>query len=314
MPDKILSQEEIDALLSRSKKVTPEELRKRKARVYDFRNPERFPKEGLRRIRAMHESFARSLSLAVTGYTRTVLDVSISSIDQLTYQEFLLSVPLLTCFNVVECPPIKGKLVVEINPSILLVIIDRLMGGSSVPVSQPNRELTEIEWVVAQRIIDKILSELKSVWSPVVDFRPKVIDRESNPYFAQVLAPNELVLLVCFDMRMGDAHGILSICYPINFLEPLIPALLKRQQGKVSKPELKHKWRMNLLLVPSVMRGVLDKVKLDLRDILALKEGDVIVLDKKAEPTVDLYLEGKRIHQVCWQNESGRKVLKLCNK
>ncbi len=311
MPDKILSQEEIDALLSKSKKITPEELRKRKARVYDFRNPERFPKEGLRRIRALHESFARNLSLAIAGYTRTMLDVSISSIDQLTYQEFLLSVPLATCFNVVECPPIKGKLVVEINPSILLVIIDRLMGGSSKPISQPNRELTEIEWVVAQRVIDKILSELKNVWSSVVEFQPKVVEKESNPYFAQVLAPNELVLLVCFDVRMGDAHGILSICYPINFLEPLVPALLKRQQGKVSKPELKRRWRENLLSVPSDLRGVLDKVKLELKDILNLKEGDVIVLDKKAEPVVDLYLEDKKIHQVRWQNESGRKVLKL---
>ncbi len=311
MPDNILSQEEIDALLSKSKKITPEDLRKRKARIYDFRNPERFPKEGLRRIRAMHESLARNLALSITGYTRSVLDVSISSIDQLTYQEFLLSMPMLTCFNVVECPPVKGKLVVEINPSILLVIIDRLMGGSSVPVSQPNRELTEIEWVVAQRVVDKILSELKSVWGPIVDFHPKVIERESNPYFAQVLAPNELVLLVCFDMRMGDAHGILSICYPINFLEPLVPALLKRQQGRVSKPELKRKWQMNLLLVPSVIRGVLDKVKLEIKDILTIKEGDVILLDKKAEPMVDLYLGEKKISRAYWQNESGRKVLRL---
>ncbi len=311
MSDKILSQEEIDALLSKSKKLTPEELRKRKARVYDFRNPERFPKEGLRRIRALHESFARNLSLSIAGYTRTVLEVTISSIDQLTYQEFLLSVPLATCFNVVECSPLKGKIVVEINPSILLVIIDRLMGGSSKPVSQPNRELTEIEWVVAQRIIDKILSELRGVWSTVVDISPRVVDKENNPYFAQVLAPNELVLLVCFDVRMGDAHGILSICYPINFLEPLIPNLIKRQAGKSVKTEMKQKWHQNLLSVSSNLRGVLDTIKLEVKDIVSLKVGDVIALDRKATPKVKLFLEEKPIKEVNWQHINGRKVLEL---
>ncbi len=311
MADKILSQEEIDALLSRSKKITPEELRKRKARIYDFRNPERFPKEGLRRLRALHESFARNLALAIAGYTRSMLDVSISSIDQLTYQEFLMSVPLATCFNVVECPPIPGKIVVEINPSILLVIIDRLMGGSARPISQPNRELTEIEWTVATRVIDKILSEFRQMWSGVAEMNPKVVEKESNPYFAQVLAPNELVLLVCFDVRMGDAHGILSLCYPINFLEPLIPGLLKRQTGKASRPELKRRWRSNLLSVPSNVRGVLDRIRLEVKDVVSLKVGDVIVLDKKAVPEVDVYLEGKVVSKAKWQNANGRKVLQL---
>lgn len=311
MADKILSQEEINALLSKSKKLTPEELRKRKARVYDFKNPERFPKEGLRRIRALHESFARNLSLAIAGYTRTMLDVTISSIDQLTYQEFLMSVPEETCFNVVEARPQNSRLVVEINPSILLVLIDRLMGGSSKPVSQPNRELTEIEWVVADRIVKKILSEIKAVWSSVVEISFEVVEKESNPYFAQVLAPNELVLLVCFDMKMGDAAGILSLCYPINFLEPLIPNLLKRQAGKVSRKELKEKWQNNLLVCPAELRGVLEKVKLELKHIAELKEGDVILLDKKAQPDVSLFLESKPIFDAEWQHINSRKVLRI---
>ncbi len=311
MADKILSQEEIDALLAKSKKITPEELRKRKARVYDFRNPERFSNEALRRIRALHEGFARSLSMAIAGYTRSVLDIRISSIDQLTYQEFLLSVPLSTCFNVVECPPLEGRMVVEINPSILLVIVDRLMGGSAKPVSQPNRELTDIEWVVADRVIGHILNELKTMWASVIEFHPKVVEKESNPYFAQVLAPNELVLLVCFDVRMGEAYGILSLCYPVNFLEPLIPSLLKRRQGRVLRMELKRKWHENLLLVPCTLRGILDKVNLELKDLVNLKDGDIIVLDRKAEPRVELYIEEKKIGSAVWENRFGRKVLRL---
>ncbi len=311
MADKILSQEEINALLSKSKKLTPEELRRRKARVYDFKNPERFPKEGLRRIRALHESFARNLSLAIAGYTRTMLEVTISSIDQLTYQEFLMSVPEETCFNVIEARPQNSRLVVEINPSILLVLIDRLMGGSSKPVSQPNRELTEIEWVVADRIVKKILTEVKAVWSSVVEISFEVVERESNPYFAQVLAPNELVLLVCFDMKMGDAAGILSLCYPINFLEPLIPNLLKRQTGKVSRKELKEKWRGNLLSSPAEIRGVLERVKLELKHVAEMKEGDVILLNKKAQPNVSLFLESKPIFEAEWQHINSRKVLKI---
>ncbi len=311
MPDKILSQEEINALLSSTKRLTQEELRKRNARVYDFKNPERFPKEGLRRVRALHESFARSFALSIAGYTRSVIEVSISSIDQLTYQEFLLSVPMATCFNVLELPPLKGKMALEINPSVLISIIDRLLGGSGKAIDVKNRELTEIEWVVARRIINKITTELKNVWSSVISFNIKIVDQESNPYFAQVLAPNELVLLVCFDVSVGDTKGILSLCYPINLLEPVIPMLLSRQSSKGAKGEVVEKWRRGLLSASAPVRAVLDKMKMPVKEIVSLNKGDVVLLNKKVNTVVDVYLRDKKILKGQWAQSNGRKVIRV---
>ncbi len=311
MPDKILSQEEINALLSNTKRLTAEELRKRNARVYDFKNPERFPKEGLRRIRALHESFARNFTLSMAGYTRSVIEISISSIDQLTYQEFLLSVPMATCFNVLELPPLKGKMALEINPSVLISIIDRLLGGSGKSVEAKNRELTEIEWVVARRVINKVITEFRNIWSSIVSFDVKIVEQESNPYFAQVLAPNELVLLVCLDVSIGATKGILSLCYPINLLEQVIPMLVSRQSSKEAKGEVVESWRRGLLSAAANVSVVLDRMKMSVKDIVSLNEGDVVLLNKKVNPVVDVYVKDKKIKRAEWGEKNGRKIVKI---
>ena len=145
----ILSQEEVDALLTAVSEgeiavERPEAPTKRHTIArYDFKRPERVSKEQFRGFQTLSELFARDLSTALGGSLRAIARVSVVSVDQITYDEYVLSISSPTSYNIIQLPPLEGNLILEFNPSLIFPIIDRLLGGRGVPISK-LRELTEI--------------------------------------------------------------------------------------------------------------------------------------------------------------------------
>src|SRR3989475_4883990 len=144
----------------------------------------------MRALEALHEGFSRNFGAALSGYLRTIVEVSVASIEQLTFSEFIHALPNPTCFNLLTAKPLDGQMCLEISPLIIYPIIDRLLGGSSADLFIPQRPLTQIEWRLVKRITDRAVSNLTEVWSNLVEVRFELAETESNPHLVQIVAPN----------------------------------------------------------------------------------------------------------------------------
>src|SRR3990172_10434341 len=204
MRGEVLSQEEVESLLNamegRGGVGAAGGMGRSGAKVapYDFKRPERVGKEQMRALQTMHEGFGRNFGAALSALLRTIVEVKLTSVDQLTYSEFVFSLENPTCFNLINARPLEGNLILDINPSILYPIIDRLLGGGRDTGPLARRPLTEIELRLVSRINDLFLRELGAAWKNVLELKLKVDRVESNPQLAQIVPPNKIVVLIIF--------------------------------------------------------------------------------------------------------------------
>src|SRR5580704_10468016 len=187
--------------------------------VYDFKRPERVSKEQMRAFQAMHEGFSREFGAVLSGMLRTIVEVKLISVDQLTYGEFVFSLENMTCFNVMRAEGLDGHMILDLTPSIIFPIVDRLLGGGkAAKYSIPSRPLTEIEL----RLIERAIEGLEKTWASVCELKLQVTQVESNPQLVQIVPPNEVIVLISFEITMGEIRGIMNLCIPFNTIEPLM--------------------------------------------------------------------------------------------
>jgi flagellar motor switch protein FliM len=226
----ILSQDEIDQLLNAisSGDIQPEEFsqqtEQKKVKIYDFKRPDKFSKDQIRTVQMMHETFARLTTTALSAKLRSMVGVHVTSVDQLTYEEFIRSIPNPTTLALINMDPLKGSAILEVDPAITFTIIDRLFGGTGEHY-KINRELTDIELSVIEGIVVHILGNLREAWSTVIDLRPRLGTIETNPQFAQIVPPNEMVMLITLETKIGESEGMMNLCIPYITIEPIIAKL-----------------------------------------------------------------------------------------
>src|SRR5687767_15354408 len=150
----------------------------------------------MRALEALHEGFGRNFGAALSGYLRTIIEVSVAHIEQLTYSEFIHSLPNPTCFNLLKAEQLDGQLCLEISPLIIYPVIDRLLGGSNADLFIPQRPLTAIELRLVQKILDRAMRTLEEAWSNILPIKFKLEESESNPQLVQIVPPNEVVVVV----------------------------------------------------------------------------------------------------------------------
>jgi len=321
----ILSQEEVDALLSA---VSSGELQteasapaaatagtavaategERTIQLYDFRRPDRISKDQMRTLQNLHEGYARAFSTSLTSYLRTLVEIELVSVDQLTYSEFIMSISNPSCIYVFQMEPLEGQAIFEINPTLVFFIVDRLFGGQGRPTEQ-NRELTEIEEKVMRRIADRGLSDLKEVWERIGIFTPRIDSYETNPQFVQVAPPGETVILISLEVRMQNASGLMSLCFPYILLENVLDKLSGEtwmSAERTSTNETRKVIRNELQSLNIPVQALVGETQLTVRDLLQLQEGDVICLDRPEKS--DLFLQvGGKTKMACRPGLVGRK-------
>ena len=230
----------------------------------------------------MHETFARVTTTSLSAQLRSIAHVHVASVDQLTYEEFIRSIPSPTTLAVINMDPLKGSAVLQIDPSITFCMIDRLFGGRGVTVGTKNRELTDIEQEVMEGIIVRILANMREAWTQVIDLRPRFAQIETNPQFAQMVPPNEMVVLITFEVKVGDEEGMMNFCIPYITIEPIISKLssqfwfssVRRSSTTQYLGVLKEK----LSTVDMDVVAEIGSINLPVRDILALRAGDIVRL------------------------------------
>ncbi|MFX3674097.1 MAG: flagellar motor switch protein FliM [Paenisporosarcina sp.] len=288
----VLSQNEIDALLSAlsTGEMTAEEMKKeeevRKVRVYDFKRALRFSKDQIRSLTRIHENFARLLTTFFSAQLRTYVQISVASVDQIPFEEFIRSIPNITLINVFEVPPLDGNILMEINPNIAYSMLDRLMGGAGMSSSKVDT-LTEIETKIMTNLFERSFDNLREAWANVADIDPILTELEVNPQFLQMISPNETVVVISFNTIIGETSGMINICIPHVVLEPIVPNLSVRYWMQTNKKEVSPE---QLEVLESRVKKAdlqivaeLGKTEISIEDFLLLQSQDVIQLSQKID-------------------------------
>jgi len=317
LADDVLSQSEIDKLLSALSdgSVSAEEVKadeeQKKIKTYDFRRPDKFSKDQIRTLFMLHESFSRLLNTYLSTHLRTMVNVEVASVEQLTYQEFVQSLANPSVISILAVPPLKGNIIMEINTEIAFAFIDRVFGGEGNTSLKP-RVLTEIEETVMRRFIDVANNLLREAWSTVIDIHPTLEATESNPQFTQIVPPSDMVVIVTIQMKVGEVEGMMNICVPYLVLEPIMSKLTTTfwvassvtkdddpQQVKILQKKIER------TKVPFVVE--LGRVNLTIREFLTLGFGDVLQLDTGVKDEMRC-LVGKRPKFYARPGTSGKKM------
>jgi flagellar motor switch protein FliM len=307
----ILSQEEVDALLSavsaggdseatssapaESQSTVIKTEAEKSLSLYDFRRPDRVSKDQMRTLQNLHEGYARQFSTTLTNFLRTFVEIELVSVDQLTYSEFVMSISNPSCIYVFKMDPLEGSAILEINPSLVFFIIDRLFGGQGKP-SEQNRELTLIEQNVMHRIVERGLGDLKTVWEHVGTFSPKIETYETNPQFVQIAPPGETIILISLEVRMQNASGLMSLCFPFMLLESVINNLsgatwMSSQNTNTTETRSILEHEINSIDLP--VSVVIGQTKLTIKDYLQLQRGDILALEKPYNSELAIQVGGK---------------------
>lgn len=288
----VLSQSEIDALLAAlsSGEMDANELKKeeseRKVKVYDFKRALRFSKDQIRGLTRIHENYARLLTTYFSAQLRTFVQITVASVDQLPYDEFIRSIPKMTILNIFEAPPLEGRMVLEVNPNIAYTMLDRLLGGQGT-IPDKMGALTEIETTVMERVFSKALDTFHEAWKQIIELDPYMEGLEMNPQFMQIVSPNEIVAVISFSTKIGDTTGMINLCLPHVVLEPIMPKLSgqywfsKQKKNRDEEERLRVEERVKTAKLPVIAE--LGTATITVGEFLQLQPGDVIQLDQLIE-------------------------------
>ncbi len=300
----ILSQEEIDALLEvvEEEGDAPSNLDNdgsdtRQIILYDFKRPNRVSKEQLRAVKGIHDKMARNLASQISSIMRSIVEIQLHSVDQMTYGEFLMSLPSPTSFNVFSIKPLDGNCVIEINPSIAFPMIDRLLGGLG-EAYESTRELTDIELNLLDAILRIVMQRLKEAWAPITDMYPTVETKESSPNVVQIVSQNEIVIMVVMEIIIGNSSGMINLCYPVIYLEPILSRLANRDimLGETSAKKSRNKELNTLISRAEVFNeAIIGRAELSVGELLDLKQGDIIRLDRAADDKAIVMIDKKEL-------------------
>jgi flagellar motor switch protein FliM len=304
----VLDQSEVDALLAAVETggvetaanpavVSRPTQPAREVHAYDFKRPERVTKEQMRALEGIHESFGRNFGAFLSGFLRTIVEIRLATAEQLTYSEFIHSLPNPTNFNVLTAEPLEGQLCLEISPLIIYPIIDRLLGGSNSELFIPQRPLTLIEQRLVGRITDRALTVLTESWSELVDVKFKITEVESNPHLVQMVAPNEVVVVLGFEIKMAGRAGTMSLCIPFNVIEPVMGKLLSQgwlaYQRRTPAEDKSEDIARGLGATFVDMVAYLAETSITLGDLLTLQPGDILQTTKAVGGEIIVQVEGQ---------------------
>src|ERR1051326_7458046 len=293
--DRVLSQEEIDDVFRNLRSTPQEDDPSKHALPYDFRRPDRIAKDQLRAIHLLHENFARSLASSLSAYLRAYVAVNLVSVEQLSFMEFSQCLPSPTCLVSLGLKPYEGNAVLEINPTLVFPIIEMLLGGGARTLLKINREITEIEQSILDGIFRITLNDLTSSWHAVTPLEFTIDAHETEPQLLHILAPNEAVVAVSMEVRIGDTAGMINIGIPSIVVKMLRHKFDQQWSLRKSVSTEQEQARGLQLIRPAKMfvDGRLQGPTLKVQDLIDLKEEDVLSFDYPVGRMVDLCINGR---------------------
>ena len=325
----LLDQNEIDLLLSAVEDQEVEQTEESfeifggtgrrnhetEVRDYDFKRPERVSKDQMRSLQTLHEAFARNFGAGLSGLLRTIVEVRLSSCEQMTYSEFIAALPNPTSFNLIRPVGLEGSMCLELSPLIVYPIIDRLLGGNNEELFVPQRPLTVIENRLIGKLTDRALESLQEAWSGVRELRFELGEMESNPQLVQIVPPNEVVVVIGFEVKMANRAGTMNLCIPYNVIEPVMEALAAQSWFSSSRlgkdPGVTAAIGERLATAPVEVASILAETSMTMAELRDLAVGDVIVTEKPAKQPAVLCVEGEKKLLVAIGQHRGKRAMRV---
>jgi flagellar motor switch protein FliM len=261
--------------------------------LYDFRRPDKFAKDQLRTLQMLHETFARLFAGSLSAYLRVPVHVDLVSVEQVPYDEYIRSLTS-SIVNVFSMAPLSGQAILEVEFNIILSMIDRLLGGPGM-MAKSNNLLTDIEKALTESIINRALKDFHTAWEGIAQFTPKREIMETQSQFVQIVPPNDVVVSILFEIKVGDLRGAMSICIPYLVLKPITSKLsaqrwfssnTKKNTGKYTRYLAK---RLESTFVTCTVN--LGNADITVRKLLELKVGDVVMLERLQSEDVDVLID-----------------------
>ncbi len=254
-------------------------------KLYNFRRPDKFSKDHLRALQDLHREFSRQISLVLTAYLRMHIDIDVVSTDQLTYDEFMRSMPTPITIGIFELNPLPGQILLGISFEVLSCIVDRMLGGVGLSENK-QRELTDIEEALAKKVIERTVKTLESAWSNIVPVQGQVVGLDNSYQMIQVATSGEIVALITFEVQItGKYFGLISLCFPYPVLENVLAHLstqhIFQTKGLVATTEERQKMIQKLNTSKVDLSVLFGSCKISLNEFLDIKEGDILKLDNK---------------------------------
>ncbi len=294
----VLSQSEIDNLLAAlsTGELDMDQIQdpnEKQVKNYDFRRPAKFSKEHLRTLEIIYEHYGRLVSTNLPVYLRKNVQVNVASSETVTFSEFTnaLSNPII--MGVVNFVPLVGNIIVDLSTNLGYTIVDRMLGGSGEPLEK-NREFSEIELTIIEKILVICMQLMREPWKNVLEINPVLERLETNPQFAQIIAPNDMVAIVTLNVKIGEVQGFMNMCLPFSTLEDIMDKLNTKywyaNMQEIRDEDYEEHIESLIRRVDIPMRAVLGKSIVSINDFSNLQVGDVIRLDTHVDSELSVYV------------------------
>ena len=260
---------------------------------YDFARPSKFSKEHLRTLEIIFEHFGRLLATNLPAYLRKSVNVEIVNSEVVIYSEFsnALSNPVL--LGVVNMSPLSGNVIMEMASNLGFAIVDRLLGGAGNALDK-EREFSEIELTILERIFSICVNLLQEPWENVVKTTPRLERIETNSQFAQIISPSETIAIITMNIKIGDVEGLMNICLPFATLEPVMDKLNTKYWFSNMQEKDAHTYEdtieTNIAKAKVPIKAVLGNSKISVQDFVNLQVGDIIRIDRKVDQELEVYV------------------------
>lgn len=291
-----LTNEEMSALLSENDKEGAagyDRDKRRRITLYNFRRPDRLSKEQVRSLYLLHDLFAHSLSSSLPLFLRAVSEVTLVSVEQQSYAEYLRGLSDPSVLFSLALQPLHGIAAIEFSPAIAFPVIDRMLGGTGQNLNE-DRPATEIEQKVLEGFLLLVTDSFKEVWKPICELEMQVVGCETRPQMLQIVAPNEVVVSIALHVQIGDAKGSMSICLPVILLEPVIEKFTQTAYSRTREtlPEQTHELLNSLSITRFPVAAELNPFRVAVEELLALSAGDVLRTNHRIDKPVNLDIGG----------------------
>lgn len=290
----LLSDEEMSALLPEQDDSVERSAKKRIV-PYNFRRPDRVPKDQMRSLYQLHDLFAHNMSSSLPLFLRAFSEVNLISVEQQACSEYTRGLTDPSNIFTFAVEKLRGLFAIELNSSIAFPVIDRLLGGKGDELTE-KRAATELELKVLDSFLTIIADNYCEAWKPIVEFQTEIVARETRPQMLQIAPPNEVVITAVYQIQIGESRGMMSICLPVGMLEPIMENFNQSTYSPnvVTPPEATRALLKSLSTVHFPVAVELEKVPAIVGDLMALSVGDVLRTNHRVEREVEISISGEK--------------------
>lgn len=293
-----LSQEEIDNLLKafNDGDLNADDFsdtKEKQVKNYDFARPSKFSKDHLRTLEIIFENYGRLLSTNLPAYLRKNVQVEVVNAEANTYSEFANALSNPVILGVVNFAPLEGNIIIELSANLGFTIVDRMLGGGGAPLER-NRDFTEIELIILERVLEVCTNLLVDPWESVVSIEPRLERIETNSQFAQFISPGEMTAIITMSVKIGSVEGLMNICIPYSCVEPVIDKLNTKYWYSSMKESDSGAYQeviediIDYAKIP--VKAMLGRSTISVNDYINIQIGDIIKHDTKVMMNLKVYV------------------------